>query len=148
MESTAHEQRTTSSASPRIGWDRPTWHFLVDVLLLLALLPLVWTSAVLQLVFPPATTADAWSLWGWGYDSWSNVRFASLCVFLLIVLVHLMLQWNWVCNFLASRISRARGKKIVVAKAVRTLYGVATMIMILTLIGVLLAAAEFTVKAP
>jgi hypothetical protein len=118
------------------------------VLLLIALIGLVLTSAILQLVFPPATAAAGWSLWGWGYDTWSNARFASLCVFLLIALVHVMLQWNWVCNFVVTRLSRARGERVVVAKAVRTLYGVGTLIVILTLVCTLLAAAEFAVKAP
>lgn len=148
MESTVVEQRPASQVSPKSGWDRPTWHFFVDVLLLISLLGLVWTSAILQLVFPPPTTADGWSLWGWGYDTWSIARFAALCVFLLIVLIHVMLQWNWVCNYLSSRVSKARGEKVIIPKAVRTLYGVGTMIVILTLICILLAAAEFAVKAP
>lgn len=138
--------RAAPPASVQRGISRPTWHFIVDVLLLLALLILVWLSAALQLVFPPATTAGGWSLWGWSYDQWSTLRFVSLGVFLLIALVHVMLQWNWVCNFVAGHLSRLRGEKVVVAKAVRTLYGVTTLIVLLTALGVLLAAAEFSVR--
>lgn len=127
---------------------RPAWHFTVDVLLLLAALLLTWTSATLQFVFPPPTLADGWRLWGWSYNRWSNLRFASLCVFLLIALVHLMLQWDWVCNFVASRMTRIRGEKVVVPKAIRTVYGVATLIVILTTLLVLLALAEFMVQPP
>lgn len=124
------------------------WHFVVDVLLALAALALTWTSAALQFVFPAPTQADGWRLWGWSYDHWSNVRFGCLCIFLLIALLHVMLQWNWVCNFIVSRMARFRGEKVVVPKAIRTIYGVATLISILTVLGVLLAAAEIMVQPP
>ena len=128
------------------GISRLAWHFIVDVLMLGAVVALTWVSATLQFVFPPATRADGWYLWGWSYDAWSNLRFGILCVFLLIALLHIMLQWNWVCNFVITRVGRLRGEKIVVPKAVRTIYGVATLIVILTLLGVLLALADFMVK--
>lgn len=127
---------------------RAAWHFIVDVLLFLALLALLATSALLQFSFPPPTKAAGWTLWGWGYARWSNVRFVSLCVFVLITVVHLMLQWNWVCSFVASRMSWLLGRKVMVAHAVRTVYGVALLITILTLLGALLVLAEFMVHAP
>lgn len=109
---------------------------------------MVGASAILQFAFPLATQADGWSLWGWGYDRWSDVRFLGLCVFLVVALVHVMLQWNWVCGFVTSRLSRIRGERIVVPPAVRTLYGVATLIAVLTLLGALLTAATFMVQPP
>jgi hypothetical protein len=140
--------RTGVLSAARSGLSRAAWHFVVDVLLLIAVLILTWTSAALQFVFPPPTRADGWRLWGRSYDTWSNVRFASLCTFLVIALLHVMLQWNWVCSFIATRVARLRGEKAAVPKAIRTIYGVATLIVILTLLGALLAAAEFTVRPP
>lgn len=128
------------------GISRPTWHFLVDVLLLVAVLVLTWTSTAMQFVFPPPTQADDWFLWGWSYDTWSTFRFGSLCVFLVIALVHVMLQWDWVCSFVVTRLSRLRGERVVMPKAVRTIYGVATLIVLLTILGGLLAMAEFMVQ--
>jgi hypothetical protein len=127
---------------------RAAWHFIVDVSLLLGLLTLLAASAVLQFVFPPPTEAAGWALWGWGYTRWSDIRFVSLCVFVLTTVVHLMLQWNWVCNFVVSRVSWLLRRKVTVAPAVRTVYGVALLITILTLLGTLLVVAEFTVRAP
>jgi len=125
------------------GISRPAWHFIVDLGLLAAVLVLAWISAMLQFVFPPATAADGWSLWGRSYDGWSRVRFGSLCAFLGIALLHVMLQWDWDCNFVASRLSRIRGEKIAVPKAVRTLYGVGMLIALLTTFLILLAIAQF-----
>ncbi len=137
-----------SVSNSSTGISRMTWHFVVDVLLALAALVLTWTSAALQFVFPAPTRADGWRLWGLSYDAWSNLRFACLCVFLLIALLHVMLQWNWVCNYIAGRVARFRGEKVVVPKAIRTIYGVATLIMILSVLGVLLAVAEIMVQPP
>lgn len=128
------------------GISRPAWHFIVDVILLVAISALTWASAVLQFVFPRPTRADGWTLWGWGYDAWSNLRFGLLCAFVAMVLLHVMLQWDWVCNFIASRLSRWRGKRVTIPKAIRTIYGVATLIMLLTGFCILLAIAEFTVR--
>lgn len=136
-----------ASKPSSLGISRPTWHFVVDVLLLLAVLVLTWTSATLQFVFPPPTRADGWLLWGWSYDTWSTFQFGSLCVFLMIALVHVMLQWDWVCSFVATRLTRLRGEKVVVPKAIRTIYGVALLIVILTMLGGLLTIAEFTVQS-
>ena len=121
-------------------------HFLVDVLLLTGFLVLVWISAVLQFLFPPATEAGRCTLWGLGYDDWSTIRFASLCVFCLMTLIHLILQWNWICHFIVSRVARATDRKIIVAPAVRTLYGAGSLIVVLTLLGILLAAAEIAIN--
>jgi len=116
------------------------------VLLFSAWLALVGFSAILQFIFPPATQADDATLWGWGYDAWSSARFVSLCLFMLMTLIHVLLQWSWVCNYLVSRLSRVTGRKLAAAPAERTLYGVGFLIVLLTLLGILLTAAEFAVQ--
>lgn len=124
---------------------RPAWHFLVDVFLFSAFLSLLWLSALLQFVFPPGTFAAGWTLWGIGYDSWSTARFVSLAIFTLCTLVHLILQWNWVCNFVSSRVARGRGK---LSDGVKTAYGVSTLIAVLCLIGLSLFVAAVAVRRP
>jgi hypothetical protein len=118
------------------------------VILLLALLALVWTSLVVQFIFPPPSQAAGWTLWGWTLDRWSTVRFASLCAFLGVTLIHLMLQWDWVCSFVISHTSRLAGRKLVVARAERTLYGVGMLICVMTALGLPYAVAAFAVRSP
>lgn len=146
-------QRKSDAAKPRApradtALSRAAWHFIVDIVLLASALTLIGVSATLQFVFPSPTKAGGWLLWGWTYDQWSEWQFASLCFFVLAALVHVMLQWDWVCTFVVSRLSRARGRKVVVPRAVRTLYGVGSLIVVLTLLGILLAVADFTVRPP
>lgn len=104
-------------------------------MLLVAFLVLLWTSCVVEFAFPSPDAANGWSLWGLAYSSWTNLRFTALCVFTLIVLVHLMLQWNWICVFVTSRMSKRIGRRIVVGRAARTLYGVSALILVFAMLG-------------
>jgi hypothetical protein len=87
-------------------------------------------------------------LWGIDYDAWCNVRFGCLAAVTFMILIHLILQWNWVCNFVASRLSRAREQRVIIPDGIKTLYGVGTLITVFTLLGMLLAVAEVMLREP
>jgi hypothetical protein len=124
---------------------RTVVNFCLDVLLLVITVAIIWITCALKFVFPPATRADGWMLWGMDYDGWSNVQCGLLGVFAFALLVHLMMHWNWVCSVIATRLLRRAGK---VDEGIQTLYGVGTLIaLILTSTG-LLIAAEFMIRRP
>lgn len=127
---------------------RTAVNFLVDCLLLLLFLTLVWTSVVVRFVFPTGTTASGWTLWGWGYDVWAAFQFNTICLLALAVLLHVMLHWSWVCGVVAARLPRANRKKALPDDGIRTIYGVATLIVIVNVLGLLLAAAALSIRPP
>ena len=98
-----------SSGQRRIS--RTAVNFLLDLALLVAFLGLIWSTAVLRFVFPPATAAAGWTLWGFNYDDWSGLQFALVCVLLLGVVLHVMLHWTWICGVIAARLPRPAGVK-------------------------------------
>jgi hypothetical protein len=120
-------------------------NFLVDVLLLCITLGLTWSTCLLKFVFPPATRAGGWRLWGLDYDAWSSVQVSLLGVILLAILVHVMLHWKWVCSVIAIRLLRCPGK---VDDGTETLYGVAVLIVMVAATTVLLVAAELMIRPP
>jgi hypothetical protein len=120
-------------------------NFWIDVSLLVLLLVLGWVSAVLQFVFPALTAAAGWSLWGLGYDRWHDVQFTVLCLFAAGIVLHLMMHWNWVCSVIATQIVRARQRP---DEGMQTIYGVATLIVLLHLIGAGVIAAMLCVHQP
>ena len=63
----------------------------------------------------------------------------------LLVLLHLILHWSWVCSFVASRLSKFTGRQVTVNESSKTIWGVATLIFVLTCIGAVLLVAEFSV---
>ena len=127
---------------------RTTVNFLVDVSLLLNFLVLVWVSVVLRFVFPRGTAAHGWLLWGAGYDDWCSAQFVALCVFALIVLLHVMLHWSWVCGVVSSRLSRWAGRTIRPDEGSQTLYGVGLLIVLVNILGLAIAAAALMIQAP
>jgi hypothetical protein len=123
-------------------------NLLLDILLALILSCLVGSACVVRFVFPPGTEARGWKLWGMDYDAWANFEFLTLCVILLAFVVHVMLHWNWVCSVIATRIFKLKGSSARPDEAIQTLYGVSTLIVFLTAIGLLIAAAILCIQRP
>ena len=127
---------------------RTAINFLLDCCLFLIFICLLGVSALLQFVFPPATSASGCLLWGMGYDSWHHVQSACLALMMLAVLLHLILHWTWVCGFLTARLSRLRGRSVTSNEATRTIYGVATLAMVLMFLGTLLLLGQIQLREP
>lgn len=120
-------------------------NFWLDAGLFVNLIFIMWVSAVLQFVFPAPTESARWSLWGLTYNEWRNIQFASLCLFALLAVEHLVLHWNWVCSIVATRVLRTRNRPDEGEQAV---YGVGTFIAVLVLVMVSVLAAMATVVQP
>lgn len=127
---------------------RTVVNFFVDLALLLITTALLWTAVVLRFVFPAATEATGWTLWGWGYDDWANFQFALLCVIALTILLHVMLHWSWVCGVVVTRLLRRKKRGATPDEGSQTIYGVATLIVLLNVIGGLVAVAALTIRSP
>jgi hypothetical protein len=124
---------------------RALLNFILDVLLFLITVTLIATTCVLCFVFPPATAAAGWVLWGLDYDGWATLHFSLLAVIVFAILVHVMLHWNWVCSIIATRLLRRSGK---LDDGVQTLYGVSTLILLVILLSILIIAAQLSVHSP
>jgi hypothetical protein len=138
--------RTDSSRKPaRNRISMSVINFWLDAVLLAVFVSLGGISAVLRLVFPPPTTADGWKLWGWGYDQWSDLQFGCLCVLGLLVVLHVMLHWNWVCSVVMAQILRSRDR---IDDSMQTIYGVGLLISLLLLLLAGVIAAMSGVRKP
>ena len=67
---------------------RTSLNFLLDTLLLVIFAALVFSGVIVRFVFPPASDARGWLLWGLSYDQWSTIQFAIIAIMTLAVLVH------------------------------------------------------------
>jgi hypothetical protein len=120
-------------------------NFWLDASLLCALLLLGWVSAVLQIVFPAPTLAAGWTLWSLTYDQWRDAQFGLLCVFAMGILIHVMMHWNWVCSVIATQIVRSRNRP---DEGMQTIYGVATLIILLHVLAAGVIIALLFVRCP
>ena len=134
--------KTTKSTMPRT-----IVNFWLDAFMLVVFLLLLWSSTVIRFVFPPATSSSRATLWGGTLDQWIDFQFIILCLLALLILIHVMLHWTWVCGVLATRFLRAHdGRKPTFDDGTRTLYGVGFMIFLLNVMGLATAAAVLMIK--
>lgn len=131
-------------ATPRRGWSMSVINFWLDVALLVVLMVLGWVVAMLKIVFPAPTMAAGWTLWGWDYNQWNDFQFGVLCAFGLVVAVHVMLHWNWVCSVIANQILHVKRPD----EGMQTIYGVGLLIVVLHVIGFGVLLALFMAKHP
>lgn len=146
--SAAGADRRPVAPTRRQTVSRTMVNFLLDAALLVIFLMLAWISVVLRFIFPAGTAATGWLLWGRGFDDWSAFQFSLVCVFALGILVHLMLHWSWICGVLTSRMSRWRGRPMRLDDGTQTLYGVGLLIAVLNVVGLLIASAALSIRAP
>jgi hypothetical protein len=138
----------TLPAPPKPWWSRMSRsvvNFWLDAGLLAAVVFLGWVSTMLQIVFPPPTAADAWSLWGLSFNQWRDVQFYTLCGAGLLALEHVVLHWNWVCNVIAVQILRRKSRP---DEGNQAIYGVGAFILLVTLMMGGFVAALLSVKRP
>ncbi|MBI3864303.1 MAG: hypothetical protein HY290_20660 [Planctomycetia bacterium] len=117
-------------------------NFWLDAVLLVTAAFVGWVTVVMRVVFPAPTFAAGWSLWGLTYNQWHDLQFGSLCFGALVILLHVMLHWNWVCSVIGAQILHLRRRP---DEGLQTIYGVATLIALLMLILAGVIAAIVTV---
>lgn len=127
---------------------RASVNFLLDCALLVAFLVVLSTTILLRALFPTPTQAAGWFVWGLGYDTWAAIHFWSTMVLAVGILFHLVLHWNWICGFLAGKMSKFLGRRVRTVESLNTVYGVTTLIIILTTIGAFIMAAQFAQETP
>lgn len=125
-------------------------NLLLDIFLLVVFLALAWVSVILRFVFPQGTIADGWSLWGEPFDWWSHQQFNIISLLALAILVHVMLHWSWVCGTISHhvRFAKAHPRAARTDDGTRTLYGVAVLLVIVNVLGLLIAAAALSIRGP
>jgi len=121
-------------------------NFLLDTLLLVTFLSVAVVGVVVRFIFPPGTQADGWSLWGSGYDAWVGLWFNLVAAFALLVLVHVMLHWSWVCGVVGQRLSKRYGRTVRIDEANQTLYGVGLLVVLFTVSGIIVGAAQWSIR--
>jgi hypothetical protein len=62
-----------------------------------------------------------------------------------VIFLHVMLHWNWVCSVIGAQILRSRHRP---DEGLQTIYGVATMIALLSVMMAGIIVAVLTVKPP
>lgn len=74
---------------------RNTLNFLLDGALALLMLGLLGTGLLMRFVLPPGSGRHR-LVWGWNRHDWGDVHWWLVIVFLVVLLAHLALHWQWI----------------------------------------------------
>ncbi len=105
---------------------RTTLNFVIDFISFISLFSLACTGFIIKYVLPPGSggghgqgfrggrgPAEIKSLWSMTRHEWGDIHFYLSVVFIALVLVHLVLHWTWIKNYIKSLFGIKRsGKKI------------------------------------
>ncbi len=127
---------------------RSTINFFFDFFLAGLFLSVLTIVSIVHFTFPNAVQASGWTVWGLPYETWYDLELFSIIIFAVCLIVHLILHWTWIYGFVATRLARRFNTQASMASSVKTLYGVMTLIIVLTVLGGILLAAEFSAKPP
>lgn len=124
---------------------RTRFNYWLDAVLLATFLALLFTATVSHLVFPVEAGLGQWSVWGADVHQWRGMTYGILCGLGVLILVHLMLHWDWICQVTVQTLL---GTRLPPDDGRRTLYGVIVLVAGLVGLGALLLAAELSLKPP
>ncbi|QDU62990.1 hypothetical protein Pan216_38640 [Planctomycetes bacterium Pan216] len=128
---------------------KTTINFVLDILLAIVFLVVLWTAAVLEFLFPSGSRAIGWTLWGFDKPAWAALHFRILFAFGVMVLIHVMLHWSWVCGVAMKMIARATCRPMKqLESSHQTLIGVGVLVVLLHLLGILYLSAMLTIHQP
>ena len=132
------------------AFNKTNINFWVDVFMLVVFLVLCWCSVVTRFVFPVATKSEGWTLWGLDYLAWTDIQFATLCLMLATVILHVMLHWSWICGVIENWNRKRRGTNAAGKGDTgnRTLWGVGILIVLLNILGLGIAVAALSIHDP
>ncbi len=78
--------------------------FAIDVVLFLCAMGLLMTGLLLAYILPPGS--GRWQVWGVTRHEWGDVHYWIAMVMLGAAVLHVLLNWSWVCMVAAGLFRR------------------------------------------
>jgi len=77
-------------------------NIIIDIIAALLFLGMIATGYILRFPLPPGSNKTL-SLWGYTRHQWGNFHFWISLVLLVVLVVHLVLHWNWIVTVIGKR---------------------------------------------
>jgi len=99
---------------------RGTLNFVVDLASFINLVSLALTGFILRYILPPGTggrgrvlhggrsVEQIKDLWSMTRHQWGDIHFYLALLFVALMVVHIILHWRWITNYLKSLLSIRR----------------------------------------
>jgi len=99
---------------------RGTVNFIVDLVSFVDLLGMACTGFIMKYILPPGTSGlgrdlhggrggeHIKELWSMSRHEWGRIHFYLALLFLALMVVHIVLHWNWIKNYFKSLFAFSR----------------------------------------
>lgn len=99
---------------------RSSLNFIVDLVSFVGLLGLAFTGFIMKYILPPGTGGCGWllyggrgrgqikDLWSMTRHEWGSIHFYLALVFIILMVVHIILHWSWIKNYVKSLLGVSR----------------------------------------
>lgn len=74
------------------------WFIVIDILAFITFLMSLFSGLVMWLILPDRSGQLGLEFWGLARHDWSNIHLRSSLFFVAVILIHLILHWNWIKN--------------------------------------------------
>ncbi len=114
---------------------KPDLNFVIDTLAFFSFLCLISTGILIFFVLPPGS--GNLLVWGMNRHGWGDIHFWIAMTFLLLMILHFILHWDWIINKIKGR---AKSEELSMKRIT-----IATIILIIAIL-ILLAPFLSTVE--
>jgi len=99
---------------------RGSLNFIVDLVGFVNLVGLAFTGMIMKYILPPGTGGlgrlqhggagreDIKELWSMTRHEWGRIHFYLAILFVTLIVVHIILHWSWIKNYLKSLFGLSR----------------------------------------
>ena len=99
---------------------RNSINFFIDLIALIALLGLLFTSIIIRYILPPGTGGlgrhlhggfgreAVKTLWSMTRHQWGDIHFYFATAFIILMLLHIFLHWTWIKNTTMALLNRPK----------------------------------------
>jgi len=77
-------------------------NFIIDIVAIFLFFGMLATGYILRFPLPPGSN-KTFSLWGYTRHQWGDVHFCISLGLLVVLIIHLVLHWNWVVTVVGKR---------------------------------------------
>jgi len=93
---------------------RTALNFIVDLISFVNLLILAFTGFIIKYILPPGSgghgrgyrggrgPGEIKELWSMSRHEWGDIHFYLAVLFVVLIMVHIILHWGWIRNYLKS----------------------------------------------
>jgi hypothetical protein len=119
-----------------------TLNFVVDLAALVVMLALVATGLLLYFILVPGSRGgQGLALWGWSRHDWGDLHFWLSLSLLALIILHVILHWDWVCFTVRRWVSPAAARTCKMSVGAQWLWGLALTVAVVGLVGGFLGLA-------